>query len=1056
MEMKKNFYFDQCMIGLRGKFTKWRVAFFILMGIVAMNTVSVFAQGSPSNEKVTIKGTVLDKDGFPVVGATVAVSGTTLGAMTDLDGNYVIANIPKGSILAFTLIGYVKVEKKVGNETTVNAILLDDVQSLEDVEVVAFGTQKKESVIGSITTISPKELKVPSSNLTTAFAGRMAGVIAYQRTGEPGSDDASFFIRGITTFGNNKNPLILIDNIELTTTDLSRLQPDDIESFSIMKDATATALYGARGANGVILVKTKEGQTGKAKLNFRFENSVSMPTQEIDLADPWTYMRLYNEAILTRDPSKPLLYSQERIDNTRYGSLIYPATDWQNELLKDFTMNQRYNLNISGGGTVARYYVAASFAQDNGILNVDKNNNFNSNIDLKTYTLRTNVNVDVTKTTELIVRLSGVFDDYNGPVDGGKVMYEKIMRSNPTLFPATYPATGAYSWVTHTMFGNAGNGDYLNPYAHLVRGYKEYGRSNMGAQFELKQKLDFITPGLSVRGLFNTARTSYYEMVRQYVPFYYELIGGSVLWPLNEGQEYLGYSPGRKTMDVTTYMEASGNYTRDFGKHGIGGLLVFQLRNSAKPNEANLQASLPYRNVGLSGRLTYSFDSRYFSEFNFGYNGSERFSEKYRYGFFPSFGLGWMVSNEKFFEPVSKTVSKLKFRASYGLVGNDDISTDRFLYLSQATANDGGRGAYFGEEKNGYYKNGVSIQRYADPEIYWETSTKANFAVELGLWSDFNLIAEYYTDHRKSILQQRKSIPYSMGLWTFPQKNLGEAKGHGIDLEIDYNKVMGKAWVQARANFTYATNEYVKYEDFQYDTEYWKYRIGYPTTQEYGYIAEGLFVDDLQVFNSPAQFGDYMAGDIKYRDMNGDGQITPLDQVAIGYPTTPEIVYGFGATFGYKSWDFSFFFQGLARESFWIDYGNVSPFFDYKDDDDTYTERGNNQLAQFIVDSHWNEETRDAYAVWPRLSDKLVTNNHQRSTWFMRDGSFLRLKSLELGYSLPERIISKAGLSNFRVYFSGSNLLCFSNFKIWDPEMAGGGLGYPVQRVLNVGLNLSF
>ena len=528
---------------------------------------------------MTIKGKVLGTDGEPIIGASVLVKGSTTGVVTDLDGNYTLANVSKGAILEFSYVGYVKLTKTVGSETTINAILYEDSQMLEGVEVVAFGTQKKESVIGAISTVKVAELKTPSSNLTNALAGRIAGVISYQRTGEPGVDDASFFVRGVTTFGYKKDPLILIDGIELTSTDLARLQPDDIASFSIMKDATATALYGARGANGVILVKTKEGQKGKARLSLRVENSISTPTQEIELADPVTYMRLHNEAYLTRNPLAPLMYSEEKIDNTvpGAGSVIYPATDWRKELLKDFTMNQRVNLNITGGGDVARYYVAASYSQDNGILEVDKNSNFNNNIKQRVYTLRSNVNINATKTTELIVRLSGVFDDYNGPLYGGSAMYNLIMKSNPVLFPAKYPKDEAHAYTKHTLFGNAENGQYLNPYAEMVRGYKESGRSNLSAQFEVKQDLKFLTEGLSARLLFNTSRISSYDVSRKLNPYYYKmtnydyLTGDYAIDIINpdEGSEYLIYDPGGKSITANMYIEAALNYNRDFGKHGV-------------------------------------------------------------------------------------------------------------------------------------------------------------------------------------------------------------------------------------------------------------------------------------------------------------------------------------------------------------------------------------------------------------------------------------------------------------------------------------------------------
>lgn len=1028
-----------------------------------------------TQQSQTVKGKVVETDGTPLIGVVVAKRGTTHATTTDLNGNFSLPDIAVGTMLEFSTVGFVKTEKKFEGQKELIVIMLEDVQALGEVEIVAFGKQKKESVVAAITTITPAELKVPSSNLTTSFAGRMAGMIAYQRSGEPGADDASFFIRGITTFGYNNSPLILIDNIELTSTDLARLNPDDIESFSIMKDATATALYGARGANGVIYVKTKEGRKGKAKLNIRVENSFSMPTKEIELADPISYMKLYNEALLTRDPSQPMFYSQEKIDKTvpGSGSLLFPSTDWKKELIKDYTTNQRVNFNISGGGDVARYYVAASFAQDNGILKTDKNSNFNSNINLQKFTLRSNINIDVTKTTELMVRLSGSFDNYSGPITSGTKLYNMVMKSSPVLFPAKYPVDEDHRYVQHTLFGNADDGKYLNPYAELVRGYKEYERSNMGAQIELKQDLKFITEGLSVRWLMNVGRTSYYDVSRKYNPFYYGISnydpysGDYHISVLNSnttaygGTEYLDYAPNQKEITSTMYMEGALNYSRDFDKHGVNGLLVLQYNNRKYPNATSLQGSLPYKNLGLSGRFTYSYDHRYFSEFNFGYNGSERFAKEKRWGFFPSVGLGWMISNEDFFEPLTDTFSKLKMRVSYGLVGNDKIGSDRFYYLSEVKMNDTDKSANFGYDISSMYKrNGVSVLRYPNPYIAWEESTKANYALEIGLWNnDLNVTIEYYNENRKNILQQRSSIPSTMGLAAKPWSNTGRSRARGTDIALDYNKMLGKkGWIQARANFTFARSEYTAYEELTWKNEPWKSRIGKPLSQNWGYIAEGLFVDDADVENSPKQFGDYMAGDIKYRDVNGDGVITEADMVPIGFPTSPEINYGFGATFGYGSWDFSFFFQGIGRESFWIDYNSMSPFFKGSDGGDYGSNKMTtfNNLAKIIADSYWSEDNRNASAVWPRLSTTSITNNNQRNTWFMRDGTFLRLKQVEIGYSVPENIIRRLKMSNCRIYLSGTNLFSISKFKDWDVEMAGNGLGYPLQRVFNLGLNLTF
>lgn len=1045
-------------------FPKKSILMVVVLLLASIVTTNTYGQNASTTKSITVQGQVMDAEGVPIPGVNIRLKGQNTGTISDMNGNYKLSDVTEDAVIEFSFIGFATLEKKVKGET-LNAILLEDTKSLDEVEIVAFGTQKKESVIGSISTLKPAELKVPTSNLTNALAGRVAGVIAYQRTGEPGVDDSNFFIRGVTSFGYAKSPLILIDNIEVDTKDLSRLQPDDIESFSIMKDATATALYGSRGANGVILVKTKEGQTGTMKLNLRVENSISTPTKMLELADPITYMKLHNEAILTRDPLHALMYSEDKIDNTVPGhsSVIYPVTDWRNELLKDYTMNQRVNLNISGGGSMVNYYVAGSFMQDNGILNVDKANNFNNNIKNRNYSVRSNINIKLSKTTKLMVRMNGAFEDYNGPLSGGSDLYYKIMQSNPVLFPATYPKDEEHAYVKHIMFGNSGDGKYINPYAEMVKGYKETGRAKLESQFELNQDLDFITKGLKVRALFNTSRLSYYSTSRQYKPFYYALgeynymnntYAVDIINP-NSGTEYLDYNEGDKTITANTYLEAAVNYDREFGKHGVGGLLVMQLRNNHQPNASSLQTSLPKRNVGLSGRFTYAYDSRYFVEGNFGYNGSERFDKDHRWGFFPSAGLAYMVSNEKYFKNLLPYVQKLKLRASYGLVGNDNIgdSNARFLYLSEINMNNGGTGASFGYNEGAYKKNGIGINRYADPSIGWEVAKKMNFAVEMTFLDALNVTAEYYKESRDHILQSRADIPNTMGLWKTPNANLGKAKSHGVDLSLDYNKYFtNDTWLQLRGNFTYAANQYVEYEEVEYPGAPWKSRVGNPIAQEYGYIAEGLFVDDEEVRNSPVQFGEYGAGDIKYRDVNRDGVISELDMVPIGYSKDPEIVYGFGASYGFKNFDVSVFFQGLARESFWIDYGRVSPFFDNSGTD----ARENNQLAKFIADNHWSETNRNIYAVWPRLSDSSIENNAKKSTWFMRDGSFLRLKQLEIGYTLPQRLIQKAGLKNLRVYFTGNNLFCFSKFKEWDVEQAGDGLKYPLQRIYNIGLNLTF
>lgn len=1036
---------------------------------IAMTLALILSTVAAVAQTKTVKGVIYEEEtGEPMPGATVSVEGSTRGVMTDLDGSFELTGVKPTDKLKFECLGKETQVLQVGTMTNFVVKLRNAANELDEVTVVAFGKQRKESVIGSISTVDVKTLKVPSSNLTTALAGNVAGVIAYQRTGEPGQDNADFFVRGITTFGANTSPLILIDNIELTSTDLARLQPDDIESFSIMKDATATALYGARGANGVIFVTTKRGQEGPAKIFARVETSISAPTDVVELADPVTYMKSYNEAISTRDPLGELMYTYDKIEQTgKPGAnrLIYPANDWYDMLFKDFATSYRANVSARGGGKVATYYVSGAYTEDTGVLKVDKRNSFNNNIDDKNYTLRSNVDINVTPTTKLAVRLTGNFRDYQGPLNGGSDVYRQIMHSDPVLFPAYYPVDDEHVGIQHIMFGNYEDGSYINPYANLVKGYKNYQRSQMIAAVQLEQDLKFITKGLSFMTLFNLTRLSEFTVNRQFNPYWYRLdrydsyTGEYHVNRINEdGTDYLTYSESGKTVKNTMYSETRLNYNRSFGKHDVTGLLVFTASESLTANAGSLQLSLPSRNAGLSGRFTYGYDKRYFVEYNFGYNGSERFHKSHRWGFFPSAGLAWMMSNEKWFKPLTKVVSNLKLRYSYGLVGNDNIgsSSNRFYYLSEMSMNNSGLGASFGETRNVSY-NGIGVVRYANEAITWEKSYKSNYALELGLFKKLDIIAEYFTEHRTDIFMQRADIPNTMGLQAAVYGNIGQARSKGIDIQADYKQAWASGlWASARANFTYSTGKYDVYEEPTYPESY-RQHAGRSIRQTWGYIAERLFIDDEDAANSPSQaaFGSqYGGGDIKYTDVNGDGVITNADMVPIGYPTSPEIIYGFGVSLGHKGFDVSVFFQGLGRESFWID--ATSAYSTKYNKYGTAPFVNNGQLLKAYSDSHWSEDNRDIYALYPRYSAYENHNNTQVSTWWMRDGSFVRLKQMEFGYTLPQKLTNKIHIDNLRVYFQGNNLLCWSKFKLWDPELAGEGFNYPIQRTFNIGVNVTF
>ncbi|MDD7887727.1 TonB-dependent receptor [Flavivirga sp. 57AJ16] len=1025
-------------------------------------------ENKPPQQDLIVEGVITDTEGVLLPGASILEKGTKNGTQTDFDGRFSLKLFNDDAILVISYIGYKTKEISVKNQSSLTIVLEIDTANLDEIVIVGFGTQKKRNLVGSVQSISPSEIRIPSSNLTTALAGRLSGLISYQRTGEPGADNAEFFIRGVTTFGYKKDPLILIDGVELSVDDLSRLQVEDIASFSILKDATATAIYGARGANGIILVTTKSGVAGKVKVSVRYENSISSATRNIDFADPITYMRLHNEAVRTRNalPGNsflPLPYTEKKIQNTIAGtnSMVYPAIDWQEELLKDYTQNQRVNLNLNGGGDKVRYYLSLSYTNDTGLLKVDKRNNFNNNINLNKLSVRSNINIDLTPTTEVILRFNGAYDDYTGPLFGGADIYTRIRETNPVLFPKYFEPDEANLETNHILFGNAGDGNYLNPYSDLVRGYRQYSKTILLSQFEVKQDLSMITDGLKGRMLLNTTRNSDFDVNRQYNPYFYRInfynedTNEYTLAPLNieDGTEYLSY--GENAPNVSTSFDFVGtiDYNRTFNeKHEIAGLLALNARSSLRNNTGSLQNSLPYRNLGVSGRFSYAFNRKYFVEFNFGYNGSERFDKNHRFGFFPSAGIGWTISEEPFFKSLKPTISYLKARLTYGEVGNDAIGdiNDRFFYLSRVNVDNGGRGYTFGTDLD-YFRPGVSIDRYENSLITWELAKKTNLGLELNLFNDkVKILADVFSEQRENILMDRAYIPPSLGLEAAVRANVGKAESEGIDFSIDYNQDFGNSlWFSSRINFTYATGKFKVYEEPDYSDMPWLQRAGQSINQQWGYIAERLFVDEAEALNSPQQFGIYGAGDIKYKDINEDGIIDFRDQVPIGYPTVPEIVYGAGFSMGYKNFDLSAFFQGADRVSFWIDSNATSPFAGEEN-------VRNNALLNAYANSHWSEADQDVYALWPRLSPQAVENNTVRSTWFMRNGAFLRLKQVELGFSLPrELIVDRWGMQRFRIYFSGTNLFSLSRFKLWDTEMGGNGLGYPTQKVYNIGLQVS-
>ncbi|GHT78117.1 SusC/RagA family TonB-linked outer membrane protein [Bacteroidia bacterium] len=993
-------------------------------------------------------------------GTTVVVQGGTKGAITDGNGAFSISVKPV-DVLEISFVGYQTVTVAVESQRKIDVQLAPQANELDEVTIVAFGTQKKSSVVASIQTVKTSDLQIASSNMTTAFAGKIPGIISYQTTGEPGADNAKFFVRGVTTFGYKTDPLILIDGFEVTTDDLARIQPDDIESFSVLKDASATVLYGARGANGIILVSTKSGREGPAKISARVDVHIATPTKMPELMDGVAYMRLYNQTQTSRTPGLLPRYSEQKIYSTSQGEnpMIYPNIDWYESLFKKQTTNTKANLNVSGGGKVATYYVAGGYENETGLLKMDHRNNYNNNIDIDRFHLRSNVIFKLTKTTTLDTRIQGRFEKYTGPYTSASAIFNNVMDANPVDFPAVYEPDEAHLYTNHILFGSIlrGTTPQINPYAEMVKGYETRDESTLTTQATLLQDLDFITEGLKFQAKVSANVWGQSSSRRTAIPFYYtadtynQITGEYTLLNLNPttGRAFLGNVEGSRGATTHYYFEGRLNWDRQFGKHSVGVMTVGMAEEYLLTSgiSGSIYETLPERNAGISGRFTYDYDTRYFLEFAYGYNGSEKFTGKKKYGFFPSIGAGWLVSNEAFWASLKESVSLMKLKFTYGQVGNDAISTrnQRFFFLSDVTMT--GAPYTWGSVFETTYQ-GYTIRRYANSDISWEVSEKYNLGLELGFFKDeaLKLQVDFFRDYRSNIYLDRNNFPASAGLEVALKGNVGKVQSQGIDGSLDYQHFFNKDfWLTGRANLTYAVNKYLKLDEPNYMYPYLSH-LGNNINQIYGYAAERLFVDAHEVANSPQQAVGaaslVMAGDIKYADINSDGKVDPNDLIPIGYPSVPEIQYGFGLSAGYKKFDLSFFFQGNARVSFSIDPDAISPF---------YNER--NALSVIGKDS-WTETNPNVDAFWPRLSIENIPNNTVASTWWLRDASFLRLKSLEVGYNLPS--IEKIRMHSCRIYFSAENLFTLSSFKLWDPELGGNGLGYPLNRRFNVGIQLSF
>lgn len=1015
--------------------------------VILSNTVA--SQQQPQ-KGININGTVWDEQGNPLPGVNVVVKATNMGATTDINGNYFLSVPSKTSILTFSYIGFESQDVKVGNQININVNLKEISTGLNEVVVVGFGSQKRESIVGSITTIDPGRLQQsPTRALSNNLAGQLAGVIAVQRSGEPGVDGSSFWIRGISSFQNaGRSPLILVDGIERSLDDMD---PSEIESFSVLKDAAASAVYGVRGANGVIIVNTKRGKLGKPSIDVHYEQGFTQPVKLPKFIGSTEYLSLMNE--LSLDGGGSEIYSPELIEKYRTNAdpELYPNVDWLDAITRDHATNQRANLTITGGSDILRYALVASYYGERGIFERDKTQTWDSSTKLNKYNMRSNVDVNITKTTVARISIGGYLQETNGMVDDGNTrasdhVLGAAFETPPFVHPTIY-STGEIPKEKNR----------INPWSRATQhGFSTYSNAKIESMFSLEQDLKFLLPGLKVKGIFSFDRYMRSGVVRSKSPDYYypatqrKEDGSLDITIADYGQMFLGSDSKTEWGNKATYLEGNLSYSQKFGEHNVDAMFMYNQRDYQDGS------IVPFRRMGIAGRASYTYGNRYIAEFNFGYNGSENFAKGYRFGFFPSVAIGYLFSEEPFMEKFKDTFSKIKLRGSWGLVGNDQLEGRRFAYITTINSSDDNQ--YKWGVNNDYHRTGRFEGDFGIPNLTWETVEKIDVGLELGLWNALDLQIDWFQEHRRDIFMKRNTIPSAAGFVNTPWSNFGKVDNQGIDLSLTYNKQINKdLYVGFRGTLTYAKNKIIEQDEAPGVMGTNRQRTGLPVGQLFGLVADGLFTENdfenveegtlkkdipTHTFSSKVR-----PGDIKYIDIDGDGAITDMDEVPLGGTVDPQIVYGFGVNASYKNVDVNIFFQGNGNTWRFIGGSGFLP--------------GSSMGAMYnIYDNYqdrWTPDNPSQDVFYPRLTYGQNENNSKNSTWWLRNMSMLRVKDIEVGYRFPKTWMGKIGVKSLRLYLKGSNLLTFSKFKMWDPELdTGNGMKYPIMKSISFGLDVNF
>ncbi|MFV0417478.1 MAG: SusC/RagA family TonB-linked outer membrane protein [Dysgonomonas sp.] len=1021
--------------------------FFMMCMLLLGFSVSTFAQ-----EIVEVTGVVTDANKEPLIGVGVSVvDAPGLGTITDLDGKYKI-KVERYKKLSFSYIGFEKQDVVVNEQRVINITLRESASSvLNEVVVTGTGVQTKQTLTGAVTTVDPEVFKAnPSSSLSNALLGNVAGIMAMGVSGQPGKNVSEFWIRGISTFGAGSSAYVLVDGFER---DLNDLNIEDIASFQVLKDASVTAIYGSKGANGVILITTKRGEAGKIKIDAKVETMYNTRTITPKFVDGFTYANLLNESRITRN-FEPI-YQQEELEILRLGldPDLYPNVNWQDLLLKDGAMSYRANLNMSGGGSTSRYFVSVSYVEDEGMYNTDKTlqDDYNTNANYKRWNYRMNTDIDITKSTLLKVGVSGSLSKRNSPGLGDSDVWGELFGYSAIRTPIYY---------SNGYVPAVGTGNKTNPWVAATQtGFNENWENKIQTNVTLEQNFDFITKGLRFTGHFGFDTNNYNDIQRRKWPEQWvaerarNSEGELVFRHISDPQEMQQSSTS--SGDRREFLDMMLNYDRGFNGHNIGGAIKYTRDTYIKTVDlgSDLKNGISKRNQGLAGRATYNWNLRYFADFNFGYTGSENFATGHQYGFFPAFSFAWNVAEEKFIKDNLDWMNMFKIRYSWGRVGNDNMGDERFPYLY--TIASGSSGYEWADAGSTVSYTGMNYTQVASPYVTWEVATKNDLGLDLSLFGDkFQANVDYFDEKREGIYMSRSYLPAMVGLESTPKANVGVVTSKGFDGRIEYKHRLQDVNLTIRGNMTYSKNQVIE-KDEANNVYAYQQEEGYRVDQCKGLISLGLFKDYDDIRNSPTQsFGTVQPGDIKYKDVNGDGVIDDGDIVAIGSTRYPNLVYGIGASASWKGLDINVHFQGAGKSTFFT-YGKTVWAF-------SEGEWGN-VMQGIMGDNRWissdisgDPATEDPNASYPRLSYNGNANNYRNSTFWLRDGQYLRLKTVDIGYTLPKSIVNRIHCNNIRLFVVGSNLITWSKFKLWDPELASSrGEDYPLAKTITLGLSIN-